>query len=225
MQVTKLTGFKALPVGLLTLLAISLLLAACGDNTATATPPTTAAATTAAATTVAATTAAVTTASATTAPAATTASAATTAAATTSTTTTTAAASTTSAAATTASGVTTPAATTASASTASGTPKVNLQNTTALIGTTITVAGEGFPANTWLTIQFGPNDTTRSVASLALSGADGKFSAPLILSAYGDGSAITPGKNTILVSTQDGKVTSTTSLTLTAPATTATPKQ
>ncbi len=69
--------------GLVIVLMLSALLAACGDPTATTAPATTAAATTAAATTAATTTAAATTAAATTAAAATTVAAATTASATT----------------------------------------------------------------------------------------------------------------------------------------------
>lgn len=211
---------KFIPL-ILSLLAVSLLLAACGDSTATSIPPTPAV-TTAAATTALATTAPVATTAAATTAVVTTTAAATTAASTTVAATT---AAVTTVSVTTASVATTPAATSAGTGASGGAAKISLQNTTALIGSTINVAGEGFPANTWLTIQFGPNDTTRSVASLALSDAGGKFSTPLILSAYGDGSAITPGRNTILVATQDGKISTMTSLTLSAPAATATPNQ
>jgi hypothetical protein len=101
---------------------------------------------------------------------------------------------------------------------------VSLDNSTAQAGTTIAVKGEGFPANSWVTIEFGPGTTTRQVASLALVDNTGKFNSPLILSAYGDGSKLVPGANLIKATSQDGKVTASITFNIVpAPATT-TPK-
>jgi hypothetical protein len=212
---------KTIPAAIV-VLVISLVAAACGDNTATSTPPTVAATT--AATSAAATTAALTSAAATTT--ALTTGAATSAASTTS--------SVTTAAVTTAPVVSsnaTASATTATATTAAapgsagvGQAKVSLANTTVQAGSTVDVDGDGFPTNSWVTIQFGPGATTRQVASLALTDATGKFKVPLILSTYGDGSKIEPGNNIIQAITQDGKVSATTMFTIVPAPATATPK-
>lgn len=190
---------KSLPVASV-FLVLSLLAAACGDNTSTTTPPTVAATTAPAATTAAATTAATTPIPATTAALT--------------------SATMTSAAATTATGTTAPAETAASSS-SPGQAKVSLANTTVQAGATIDVTGEGFPTNSWVTIGVGPGATTRQVASLALTDNTGKFKVPLILSSYGDGSKIEPGANLIQAITQDGKVTASLTFTIVpAPATT-----
>ncbi|HEX2912875.1 MAG TPA: hypothetical protein VH186_18865 [Chloroflexia bacterium] len=181
----------------LLLLSVSMLLAACGDSTATqsAAPASTvtAAATTAAATTSTATTAASTTAAATTA------------------------ASTTSAA------VTTAAASTAASSSgsntgagASGNPTVTVAGDTVQAGTVMQVTGTGFPANTWLSVQVGPGQTPRDNASVALTDANGKFTTGVILNSYGDGSKIQPGQNIVQVVSQDGKIKSSTTVNITA---------
>ncbi|MBN9389764.1 MAG: hypothetical protein J0I20_17185 [Chloroflexi bacterium] len=187
--------FQSLTVAVV-FLGLSLLVSACGDNTATTAPTTAASTTTPASTTAPATTAAATTAAMTTAavttPAAATTGTATTAAMTTASATTTAP---------TASG------TTAAAVASTGPAKLSLDNPTAQAGTTIQVKGEGYPANSWVTIEFGPGTTTRQVASLALVDSTGKFNSPLILRAYGDGSDIEPGANLIKATTQDGSVT------------------
>jgi hypothetical protein len=185
----------------LVLLTVGLLLAACGDNTATTAPAATTSAATTGTTTSAATTAAMTTPAATTASAAATTSAGITAAVTTS-------------------APTTAVATTGVAATAgtgaSGTARITLPGDSAVAGTTLDISGEGFPPDSWLTVKFGPGDTTRENASLALTDPAGKFKTQLILSAYGDGSKIMPGKNTIEVASQDGQVKATTSLTIQA---------
>ncbi|MDB5081105.1 MAG: hypothetical protein JWP00_3029 [Chloroflexi bacterium] len=207
-------------LGILVLLMVGLL-AACGDNTATTAPATTAAATTAPLGATPAATTAVTTAIS-----ATTAAVTSTIAAVTSTIAapTTAASVLTTAAVTTVVTTSTAATTAAGSGTATGTPAIKLPSDTVVAGTTITITGEGFPGDTWLTIQFGPGETPRENASLALTDASGKFQGQLILNAYGDGSRIVPGKNIIVVATQDGKVKTSASLTIQpAPAPTPTP--
>jgi hypothetical protein len=200
-------------LGILVLLMVGLL-AACGDNTATTAPATTAAATTATlGATPAATTAVTTAISATTAAVTSTIAAPTTAASVLTT-----------AAVTTVVTTSTAATTAAGSGTATGTPAIKLPSDTVVAGTTITITGEGFPGDTWLTIQFGPGETPRENASLALTDASGRFQGQLILNAYGDGSRIVPGKNIIVVATQDGKVKTSASLTIQpAPAPTPTP--
>lgn len=178
-------------MGVLLLLVFSLLLAACGDATATAlstaTPPTSAVTITTAAITVATTTATSTT-------------------STTATATTTAPATAQAAVPTAPGSNTSPATAVGPTTLATYHPVISLSSPSVAVGGSLTVSGEGYPANTKLAIQLGPEGGPIATDSRATSDASGKFTSKVFFVTYPDGSVIQAGHCALAVSTEDGLV-------------------
>ncbi len=85
-------------------------------------------------------------------------------------------------------------------------PIIRFSSDTVATGESITVSGEGYPARAKLNILLGPQGGKVQPDSATTADASGKFISKVFFVTYPDGTVVKPGKTTIAVATEDGKV-------------------
>jgi hypothetical protein len=85
-------------------------------------------------------------------------------------------------------------------------PVIRFSSDSVVTGESLTVSGEGYPANLKLNIQLGPQDGKVENDSTTTADSEGKFKTRVYFVTYPDGAVVKPGKSTIAVATEDGNV-------------------
>lgn len=85
-------------------------------------------------------------------------------------------------------------------------PVIRFSSASVAVGGNLTVSGEGYPANTGLIIQLGPQGGKLDTDSHISTDQNGKFTGKVFFVTYPDGSVIKKGNCTLAVATEDGQV-------------------
>jgi hypothetical protein len=93
-------------------------------------------------------------------------------------------------------------------------PVLRFSSASVAVGGNLTVSGEGYPANTGLVIQLGPQSGKIDTDSRVSTDRNGKFTSKVFFVTYPDGSVVKPGNCTLAVATEDGQVKASASVTV-----------
>jgi hypothetical protein len=85
-------------------------------------------------------------------------------------------------------------------------PEISFSSARVAVGGFIMVTGKGYPANTKLAVQLGPQGGKIAPDSGTLTDNGGKFSCKVYFVTYPDGSVVRPGNSVLAVGTEDGVV-------------------